>query len=122
MIIDCHGHYTTAPKALEAWRQRQIAAFEDQTTPPDPADLQIGDDELRRTVVPMLQYMARASSGNQFWLAQTSGGTFDPKRIEATQSIVGDMTGITPATLQETAARYLRPDRDWTMAVVPKGK
>lgn len=22
MIIDCHGHYTTAPKALEVWRVR----------------------------------------------------------------------------------------------------
>ena len=27
MIIDIHGHYTTAPKALEAWRNRQIAAI-----------------------------------------------------------------------------------------------
>ena len=25
MIIDCHGHYTTAPKALEEWRNPQIA-------------------------------------------------------------------------------------------------
>ena len=31
MIIDCHGHYTTAPKALEAWRNRQIAGIK---TPP----------------------------------------------------------------------------------------
>ena len=29
MIIDCHGHYTTAPKALEAWRNRQIAGIAD---------------------------------------------------------------------------------------------
>lgn len=91
---------------------RQIAA-ELVSTP-------IGDDELRRTIVPMLQYMARASSGNQFWLMQTSGGTFDPKRIEASQSLVSDMTGITPATLQAVAAKYLRPDKDWTMAVVPE--
>ena len=27
MIIDCHGHYTTAPKALEDWRNRQIAGI-----------------------------------------------------------------------------------------------
>jgi 4-oxalmesaconate hydratase len=26
MIIDCHGHYTTAPKQHEAWRQAQIEA------------------------------------------------------------------------------------------------
>jgi 4-oxalmesaconate hydratase len=28
MIIDCHGHYTTAPKALQAYRDAQIAEFE----------------------------------------------------------------------------------------------
>ena len=27
MIIDIHGHYTTAPKALEDWRNRQVAAI-----------------------------------------------------------------------------------------------
>ena len=27
MIIDCHGHYTTAPKAHTDWRQAQKAAF-----------------------------------------------------------------------------------------------
>ncbi|MBB3349058.1 pitrilysin family protein [Sphingomonas sp. BK069] len=91
---------------------RQIAA-ELVSTP-------ISADELRRTIVPMLQYMARASSGNQFWLIQTSGGTFDPKRIEASQSLIGDMTGITPEALQASAAKYLRPDKDWTMAVVPR--
>ncbi len=91
---------------------RQIAA-ELVSTP-------VGADELRRTIVPMLQYMARASSGNQFWLIQTSGGAFDPARIEASRSLVSDMTGITPETLQATAAKYLRPEKDWTMAVVPK--
>ena len=29
MIIDVHGHYTTAPKALEEWRNRQIAGIKD---------------------------------------------------------------------------------------------
>ena len=29
MIIDCHGHFTTAPGALEQWRMRQIAAVRD---------------------------------------------------------------------------------------------
>ena len=27
MIIDCHGHYTTAPAALGAYRDRQLAAL-----------------------------------------------------------------------------------------------
>ena len=47
MIIDCHGHYTTAPKALEAWRNRQIAGIKDPAQAPKVADLKISDDELR---------------------------------------------------------------------------
>jgi 4-oxalmesaconate hydratase len=27
VIIDCHGHYTTAPKAHDAWRLAQIASL-----------------------------------------------------------------------------------------------
>ena len=27
MIIDCHGHYTTAPKALQVYRDAQIAGL-----------------------------------------------------------------------------------------------
>ena len=47
MIIDCHGHYTTAPKALETWRNRQIAGIKDPAQAPKVAELKIGDDELR---------------------------------------------------------------------------
>jgi len=50
MIIDCHGHYTTAPKALEQWRNAQIAAIANPTQKPDPADLKISDDELRESI------------------------------------------------------------------------
>ena len=50
MIIDCHGHYTTAPKALEAWRNRQIAGIKDPAQAPKVADLKISDDELRESI------------------------------------------------------------------------
>ncbi|WP_320776796.1 amidohydrolase family protein [Streptomyces sp. CRN 30] len=50
MIIDCHGHYTTAPPALAAWRDRQIAGVQDPASAPSRADLVIGDDELRETI------------------------------------------------------------------------
>ncbi|HSU99125.1 MAG TPA: amidohydrolase family protein, partial [Roseiarcus sp.] len=50
MIIDCHGHYTTAPKALEAWRNRQIAGITDPGQKPRAADLSISDDELRQSI------------------------------------------------------------------------
>ena len=47
MIIDCHGHYTTAPPALETWRKRQIAAIGDPAQAPSRASLAISDDEIR---------------------------------------------------------------------------
>ena len=50
MIIDCHGHYTTAPKALEQWRKRQIAGIADPASMPKLSELKIGDDELRESI------------------------------------------------------------------------
>ena len=45
MIIDCHGHYTTAPAAHNDWRDAQKAAFKAGEAPPlYPA---ISDDEKR---------------------------------------------------------------------------
>ena len=78
-------------------------------------------DEFQRTLQPMIQYIIRASSGNQFWLRQVSGGAFDQARIDNTRKLAQDLKGITPADIQATAAKYLGPDKDWTMAVVPKG-
>ena len=50
MIIDCHGHYTTAPKSLETWRNRQIAGIQGASMMPKASDLKISDDELRESI------------------------------------------------------------------------
>ncbi len=50
MIIDCHGHYTTAPKALEEWRKRQIASLATPAAGPRASELRISDDELRESI------------------------------------------------------------------------
>ena len=50
MIIDIHGHYTTAPKALEAWRKRQVAGIGHPAAMPKASELRIGDDELRESI------------------------------------------------------------------------
>ena len=50
MIIDVHGHYTTAPAALGAWRDRQIAGLKDPAQAPKVSELKISDDELRETI------------------------------------------------------------------------
>jgi 4-oxalmesaconate hydratase len=50
MIIDCHGHYTTAPKQLEEWRKRQVAALEDAKHVPAKGMLGISDEEIRASL------------------------------------------------------------------------
>jgi 4-oxalmesaconate hydratase len=50
MIIDCHGHYTTAPSEFEAWRKAQIAAFESRSAAPAKSALKISDDQLRASL------------------------------------------------------------------------
>jgi 4-oxalmesaconate hydratase len=47
MIIDIHGHYTTAPAQLQAWRDAQIEHIGRPFNQP----LNISDDEIRETIV-----------------------------------------------------------------------
>src|SRR5271168_911039 len=47
MIIDCHGHYTTAPSALQKFRDAQIAGLKDNIDVPLNAQTKISDDEIR---------------------------------------------------------------------------
>jgi 4-oxalmesaconate hydratase len=49
MIIDCHGHYTTAPAGHSQFREQQLAWFANPALPaPTPAIL--SDDEIRETI------------------------------------------------------------------------
>jgi 4-oxalmesaconate hydratase len=48
MIIDCHGHYTTAPEPHNLWRKAQVAAF--NAGNPPPAYPEITDDEIVETI------------------------------------------------------------------------
>jgi 4-oxalmesaconate hydratase len=56
LIIDCHGHYTTEPEALNIFRAAQIAALNDPSQKPSIRNLNISDDELRESVQPQLKF------------------------------------------------------------------
>src|SRR5215475_10856684 len=63
MIIDCHGHYTTAPKALEEWRNRQIAGIKDPAQKPKVEALRISDEELTESIeLNQLKFMRERGS------------------------------------------------------------
>ena len=51
MIIDCHGHYTTEPRALHEFRKLQVEAASGGGPRPSLAALRVSDDELRQTVL-----------------------------------------------------------------------
>ena len=48
MIIDCHGHYTTAPELHNQWRIDQLAAF--AAGQPSPDYPEIPDDVIRESI------------------------------------------------------------------------
>ena len=50
MIIDCHGHYTTAPKGLQTYRDGQIAALKDPSHVPSKGKLNVSDDQIRESL------------------------------------------------------------------------
>ena len=50
MIIDCHGHYTTAPAQLQTYRDGQIARARDPAYVPARGNLGITDDEIRQSL------------------------------------------------------------------------
>ncbi|MGF1600037.1 MAG: amidohydrolase family protein [Acidimicrobiales bacterium] len=51
MIIDCHGHYTTTPDAVGAWRRSQTAAVEaDAGHGGEKGTIDVSDDEIRHSV------------------------------------------------------------------------
>ena len=50
MIIDCHGHYTTAPRQLDEYRKHQIGCLCDEHVQPQKGDLNVSDDDIRESL------------------------------------------------------------------------
>jgi 4-oxalmesaconate hydratase len=70
MIIDVHGHYTTAPPELRAWRQRQVAAIGS----PFNEKLNITDDQLRQTLEAGQLKLQRERGTDLTLFSPTAGG------------------------------------------------
>jgi zinc protease len=86
----------------------------------DLASRPVSADELARVQTPLRESIARASSGNTFWMTQMMGSSRDPRRIDALRSLVGDYMRITPADLQEVARRWLVPEKAFRLVVKPE--
>ena len=81
MIIDCHGHYTTAPGELTEYRKRQIAALGDPKHVPAKGRLSITDDQIRESPEGAQLKLQRARHQSHHLLAAGDGhGTSSWKR------------------------------------------
>jgi 4-oxalmesaconate hydratase len=70
MIIDVHGHFTTAPKELAAWRADQVANIGRPFT----RELQITDDQLRETLEANQLRLQRDRGTDLVLFSPTAGG------------------------------------------------
>ena len=117
MIIDIHGHYTTAPKALEQWRNRQIQGIQDPAQMPRASELRISDDELRESI-----------ESNQLWLMRERGldvTVFSP-RASFMAHHIGDfsVSSTWAAICNELCYRVSRlfPDHFIPAAMLPQSR
>jgi zinc protease len=80
----------------------------------------VSADELTRVVEPLRQLIARASSGNSFWMSQMEGASYDPQKFVALRTLLSDYTVITPAEVQALAIKYLDDATKWKLVVLPE--
>lgn len=86
----------------------------------DLADTPPSADELRRALLPMIQRLSRASTGNSFWMAQLSGASVDRRRITNVRRWQRDLERMVPKDIQRLARTYLKINNSFSAIVVPE--
>jgi len=73
MIIDIHGHYTTEPQQLLAFRDKQLAGLADAMRKPATNELGITDEELVKSVQPQLRNQKERGSDLTIFSPRAAG-------------------------------------------------
>ena len=79
-------------------------------------------DEINRVTEPLGQRIRRASTGNQFWLYNLEGASYDPQRIGLLRSLLSDFSQTSPEIMQFLANRYFAQRAPLKLAVIPEGQ
>ncbi|TCC62016.1 amidohydrolase [Kribbella pittospori] len=100
MIIDIHGHYTTAPAALNAYRGRQMAL----QNKPVRGSLSITDDQLRASLAGHLEQMGARGIDAVFFSPRASAmghdvgdETISRHWTEINNDLIARVAGLYPA-------------------------
>jgi 4-oxalmesaconate hydratase len=73
MIIDIHGHYTTEPQALHAFRDKQLAGLAESSRMPKDTNLGLSDEQLVQSVQPQLKLQRERGSDLTIFSPRASG-------------------------------------------------
>src|SRR5437762_8611000 len=73
MIIDIHGHYTTEPQALLAFRDKQLAGLADPMRKPATTELGITDEQLVKSVEPQMKLQKERGSDLTIFSPRAAG-------------------------------------------------
>ena len=73
MIIDIHGHYTTEPQALLAFRDKQLAGLADPMRKPATNELGITDEQLIKSVEPQMKLQKERGSDLTIFSPRAAG-------------------------------------------------
>ena len=73
MIIDIHGHYTTEPQALLAFRDKQLAGLADPMRKPATSELGITDEQLVKSVEPQMKLQKERGSDLTIFSPRATG-------------------------------------------------
>lgn len=86
------------------------------------ASTPVESDELGRVTEPLRQLISRASTGNNFWLYNLQGVSFDARRSAAMPTLLSDYSRTTPQIMQTLAQRYLASRPGFKLAIIPEGQ
>lgn len=94
MIIDCHGHYTTAPGAHQAFRDAQLAHLVDPSQP-EPTLAAISDDAIRDSIEVTQLKLLRERGGDMMIFSPKASGmehhVLDPGTARAWARVSNDL-------------------------------
>jgi zinc protease len=77
-------------------------------------------DEFKRAMVPEREAERAAVKQNMAWINILGGAQTDPRGLDFVRSIEADYAAMTPASVRETAKRWLKPETEWKVKVVPE--
>lgn len=83
MVIDTHCHYTTEPKGLHVWRDRQLAGLADPNRRPASLHPEASDEEILASVQPQIE-LQRARGSDMALFSPRAAGMAHHVGTEAT--------------------------------------